>query len=74
MLNILVEHLKTHGCITSWEAFETYGCTRLSHYIYLMRTRLGMHVESQIVSGKNRFGHRTHYAKYVLKDVKDVAK
>ena len=33
----ILNHLKDFGSITSWEAIKDYGCTRLSHYIWLLR-------------------------------------
>ena len=68
MLELLIGHLKKHGNITSWEAITEYGCTRLSHYIWIMRTRLGMNIESEVIIAKNRFGKPTHYCKYILKE------
>lgn len=37
MKGIILNHLKVHGTITSYEAIRQYHCTRLSHYIYLLR-------------------------------------
>lgn len=37
MREIILEHLQTHGSITSLEAIEKYKCTRLSQYILLLR-------------------------------------
>ena len=33
----ILRHLRDYGTITSWEAIQEYGCTRLSHYIYLLK-------------------------------------
>ena len=37
MKNLILNHLQTFGSITSMEAITKYNCTRLSHYILLLR-------------------------------------
>ena len=37
MRNRILNHLMEKGSITSMQAIQDYGCTRLSHYIYLLR-------------------------------------
>ena len=37
MKNIILGHLLKYGSITAWEAIRKYNCTRLSHYILLLR-------------------------------------
>ena len=49
MKELILEHLQEHGSITSLEAIEKYHCTRLSHYIYLLR-KDGYVIESEDVS------------------------
>ena len=39
MKECILRHLRDYGTITSWEAIQEYGCTRLSHYIYLLKRR-----------------------------------
>lgn len=63
--NNILMHLKKHGSITSWEAIQTYGCTRLSHYIYLLRND-GYKINSITETGINRFGNKTNYNRYFL--------
>ena len=62
---LVLEHLKKNGTITSWEAIEKYGATRLSAIIFTLRKR-----EYNIISHNefalDRFGNKTHYAKYEL--------
>lgn len=36
---LIEKHLLEKGKITSWEAFEIYGVTRLSHIIYVLRRK-----------------------------------
>ncbi len=63
--NRILCHLKEYGSITSWEAIEQYGCTRLSHYIYLLR-KDGYVINSTVEKGTNRFGNMVHFYKYEL--------
>ena len=39
MEQIIYKHLKEHGSITSWEAITLYHCTRLGHYILMLRKK-----------------------------------
>lgn len=45
----LLEHLKTKGSITSMEAIELYGATRLSARIYDFR-KLGYAIETHDIT------------------------
>lgn len=60
------EHLTKHGSITSWEAIELYGCTRLSAKIFDLRNK-GWIIDTQMIEVKNRFGDETEIAKYILR-------
>ena len=37
MKELILKHLMEYGTITSLEAIEKYRCTRLSHYILVLR-------------------------------------
>ena len=39
MEQIILNHLEEHGSITSWEAISLYHCTRLGHYILMLRKK-----------------------------------
>ena len=60
------KHLTRHKSITSWDAIQKYGCTRLSAVIYKLRKE-GMNIKSDYVSKKNRYGYTVIFAKYILK-------
>ena len=60
----VLNHLQTKGNITSMEAFELYGVTRLSAKIYNLRKR-GYDIETLDVVGKTRYGETCTYAKYI---------
>lgn len=63
-------HLEKKGFITSMQAFELYGVTRLSAIIYVLRNKYGMDIDTQYNYGMNRYGNNIHYGVYTLKDGK----
>lgn len=60
----VLNHLKEHGSITSWEAIKEYGITRLSAVIFELRKEYN--IVSTFESSKNRYGDKISYAKYIL--------
>lgn len=60
-------HLEEKGNITSWEAIQLYGATRLSAIIYNLRHRYGMEIESEEVAFTDRYGSKASYAKYIYR-------
>lgn len=65
----VIKHLRKYKSITSLEAIELYGATRLSSIIYILRDK-GFGIETEMTQGKNRYGHVTNYAIYRL--IKDI--
>ena len=63
--NAILNHLKNIGTITSMEAFNLYGVTRLSAIVHDLRD-MGYPIHTIMVDGKTRFGDSTKYAKYIL--------
>ena len=61
-------HLKTYGSITSWEAFELYGITRLSAIIFVLRRE--HEITSKPMSAINRYGNTVNFVKYVYRGAK----
>jgi hypothetical protein len=61
----VVNHLKKKGTITSWQAIELYGATRLAAIIHTMRKK-GHEIHTKNVNAKDRFGNNCTYAKYVF--------
>ena len=62
------QHLKDYGSITTWEAFTDYGITRLSAKIYNLR-KSGLNIKSNFFTTKNRYGSSVTFAKYVLESL-----
>ena len=59
-------HLIEKGSITSWEAIQEYGATRISAIIFNLRKR-GMNIETVMTEFTDRFGNKSQFAKYILK-------
>ena len=65
-LNLVLQHLKEHGSITSFEAFRLYGATRLSAIIHTLRHREGYNIVSHYERVTTRNGFQTNIAVYKL--------
>ena len=63
---VVLQHLKEHGSITSYEAFSLYGVTRLSAKIYDLRHKHGYTITSRLTQVTTRYGHKTTIAVYEL--------
>ena len=61
----VLEHLKKNGCITSLEAIELYGATRVADIIYRLRKQ-GMKIDTIDIPFTDRYGTKSVYGKYVL--------
>lgn len=66
-ITAVLNHLQEHGNITSLEAIDFYGATRLADIIFKLRKR-GYDIETINCTGKTRFGTVCNYAKYVMKE------
>lgn len=62
-LELVKNHLRERGEITSWEAISNYRITRLSEYIRQLRHELNWDIES--IPEKN---DKTHWVKYKLRN------
>ena len=63
----VLEHLKNNGSITSLEAIELYGATRLSDIIYRLRKQ-GLNISTIDIPFVDRYGTKTAYGKYILNE------
>lgn len=66
MENRVLNYMLEFGSITTKQAFEDLGCTRLSKYIRRLRTR--MTIEDEIITGINRYGEKVFWKKYFIKE------
>ena len=61
----VLDHMKKNGSITSMEAIENYGATRLSSIIFNLRKK-GYDIDTQTEGMTDRYGHAVNYARYIL--------
>ena len=61
----VLKYMQSHKGITSIQAIEKFGATRLSDIIFRLRQE-GYEIETEQITTKNRYGHATTYAKYSL--------
>lgn len=61
----VLSHLLKHGELTSMQAFELYGCTRLAAVIHDFR-QMGYEIFTLTEDSKNRYGEPCKYARYVI--------
>lgn len=60
-----LRYLQDYGSITSCEAIEQYGNTRLSAKIYNLKAD-GYKIEGEMVKDTNRYGESVSYKRYEL--------
>lgn len=63
--DLVKKHLQEKQSITSWEAIELYGATRLSAIIFTLRKR-GYEVDTIMITAKDRYNNTSNYAQYWL--------
>lgn len=64
---MILKHLREYGSITQLQAFYFYGCTRLSARIAELKM-MGYEIACTRIEKKNRFGEKTWFAEYRLKE------
>ena len=66
----ILDYLKRHGSITSVEAFQLFGITRLAARIKDLRDK-GYLIDTVMLNSVNRYGEDVRFAKYVWKGNND---
>jgi hypothetical protein len=59
----ILEHLQQYGSITQRDAIDNYGIMRLASRVNDLR-REGHPIITEVVTGKNRYGEPTRWARY----------
>lgn len=67
ILHYLINH--QNDGISSKEAFELFGVTRLAAVIFDLRKHYD--IDTVIIDGETRFGEHCQYARYFYRGVKD---
>lgn len=62
---LIVDYMRKHGSITSREAFQALGITRLSARIFELK-ELGLNVQAERETSYNRYNIKTRYNRYYL--------
>lgn len=62
---LILRHLQDYGSITQAEAVTEYSCYRLGARIFDLKAQ-GVPIKSETVTGKNRYGKRTRFARYSI--------
>lgn len=68
MKNRILNYMVEFGSITTKQAFEDLGCTRLSEYIRQLREE--MYIDDTIETRINRYGEKTQWKKYFIRSDK----
>lgn len=62
----VAQWLESGKSITSWQAYDLFGCTRLADVIYRLKNIHGFSIKDEMLSVKNRNGRTVKIAKYQL--------
>ena len=66
MENRILQYLEDNKTITTWEAIKEFGCTRLSHYIWVLRKKYP--IRDEWIYTVNRYGDKVKYKIYIYGD------
>ena len=61
----IIRHMEDFGSISSLEAMQEYGIMRLASRISDLK-KAGVPIQKETVSGKNRYGEPTSFARYSI--------
>ena len=64
----VLRHLQKKKTITSMQAIELYGATRLAAIIFDLRSKYD--IDTIMVDSEDRYGNKCKYGKYVYKGKK----
>lgn len=66
----VLQFMRDTGSITSWQAIQQFGITRLSAKIFNLR-REGYEIINNMKFSKNRYGEPIHFVEYKLEGKKE---
>ena len=64
----VINYIREFGSITTKDAFNDLGITRLSAKIFNLK-KMGYEIKDNFEQGKNRYGEPTSYKRYYLEDM-----
>ena len=62
----VLDFMKSNGSISTWEAFEQLGITRLASRINDIE-KSGVAIERETISKQNRYGDKIHFTRYSIR-------
>lgn len=62
---MVLQHLKDYDSISTWEAIQKYGITRISDKIFRLKKK-GYSIIAEDITFTNRYGKKGKYSKYML--------
>lgn len=65
---MIINYIKEFGSITTLQAFNDIGCTRLASRINDLKNQ-GYRFRDEFVTSKNRYGYKVSYKKYYLEGI-----
>lgn len=63
----ILDYMRDWGGITTRDAFIDLGCTRLASRIHDLE-RMGYKIDRKTISARNRYGEKTYYTEYKLRE------
>ena len=63
----VLKYIRDFGFITSWDAYSELGISQLGARIFELKER-GYEFKKTRIYAKNRYGEKTHYDEYRLKE------
>lgn len=64
-VDMVLQHLKDYDSISTWEAIQQYGITRISDKVFRLKKK-GYNIISERIIFINRYGKQGTYSKYKL--------
>ena len=61
----VLQYIRDFGSITTLQAFQDLGITRLSARIFELKEK-GYAVKTDMVTAKNRYGENVHFKRYSI--------
>ena len=68
----VLNYMQENKSITSWEAIEKFGATRLSAIIFNLKDKYNITTTREEFT--DRYGNKSHYARYTLLGKRDLTK
>ena len=66
----VLQFMKDTGSITSWQAIQEFGITRIHAKIFNLK-KMGYEITKETRCSKNRYGDPVHFAVYKLAQTKE---